>query len=212
MTSVPPADLLPPDDTPPGADGGDPAVPAEARPDGVPLPDGGVGERRARRLQRVRERRRRRLRAGAALVAGGGLVAVAVLALTWLHLSPTKHGVASSPAAGGSSALPPPMLVQTDGSGRALSIVVLAPAPGNRGGSLILVPPGTMTEIASLGLEPVGLALQVGGPDRLKGTVENLFGVSLGSVTVLNSDQLVALVRPAGPLRVTIPERVAQVA
>src|SRR5207253_1768763 len=62
------------------------------------------------------------------------------------------------------------------------------------------------------GLEPVGLALQVGGPDRLKGTVENLFGVSLGSVTVLNSDQLVALVRPAGPLRVTIPERVAQVA
>jgi hypothetical protein len=213
MTSVPPADLPPPADTPPGPGLAGAGIPGTAlRDDTIPLPDGGTGQRRARRLNRHRERRRLQARIGGGLIAGAALVALAALVVTGLHLSSTAHHPTAGPAGGASSALAPAMLVQADEAGRAVSILVLAPSPGNRGGSLVFVPPGTMTEVASLGLEPVGLALQVGGPDRLKGAVENLFGVTFGSVTALDTNQLVALVRPAGPLRVTIPGRVAQVA
>ena len=213
MTSVPPADLMPPDDTPFGSGDGDAGGPGAApRDDSIPLPDGGTGQRRARRLQRMRERRHRWLRIGAIALVAVSVAAVLAAGVTRLHLPSSGGRGQLHGAAGASSALPPAMLVQSDGAGRAVSIVVVAPAPGNRGGSLVYLPPGTMTEIPSLGLEPVGLALEVGGADRLKSTVENLFGATLGSVTVLGADQLVAAVRPAGTLRVTIPRRVAQVA
>src|SRR5438105_946892 len=213
MTSVPPADLMPPDDTPAGSGHGDGDGPGDARrDDSVPLPDAGIGLRRARRVRRRREQRRRWLRGAWVVLAAVGVVAALVAVGTRVDLSPGGHGRPLKGGAGASSALPPAMLVQADGAGRAVSIVVFAPAPGNRGGSLVFLPPGTMTEVPSLGLEPVGIALQVGGADRLESTVENLFGVSLGSVTVVDSEQLVALVRPAGALRMTIPQRVAQVA
>ena len=212
MTSAPPVDLPPPDDTALGPTTQDEDGRGAARPsEDLPLPDGGIGRRRAVRRERQRLRRRRLVRAALAVLAGAALVATSLAAVTGVRLSSRRDRASVAGGAGASSALAPALLVQANDVGGAVSIVVLVPAPGNKGGSLVFVPPGTMTEIPSLGLEPVGLALEVGGADRLKATVENLFGVRLGSVTVLDNDHLVSLVRPAGTLRVTMPGRVAQV-
>src|SRR5437879_3793142 len=152
MTSVPPADLMPPADTPFGSGEGEAGGLGTApRDDTIPLPDGGTGQRRARRLQRVRARRQRWLRIGAIALVAVSVAAALVTAVTRLHLPSTGGRGRPHGGAGASSALPPAMLVQSDGAGRAVSMVVVAPAPGNRGGSLVYLPPGTMTEIPSLG-------------------------------------------------------------
>jgi hypothetical protein len=93
---------------------------------------------------------------------------------------------------------PPPVLVaQQDPSGRASSLTVLVPAAGGRGGTLVLVPPGTMTEVVSLGLEPVGRSLEL--------------GAGLGGVAVVDDNALAGLLAATGPLPVTVPDPVEQV-
>ncbi|MGH9177525.1 MAG: LCP family protein, partial [Acidimicrobiales bacterium] len=117
----------------------------------------------------------------------------------------------AAPGQTGATAAPPPVLLaQQDGSGRASSLTVLAPAATD-GGNLILIPPGTMTEIVSLGLEPVSRALELGGPSRLHATVENLLGASLAEVVVVDDVGFTAMVAPVGPLIVSVPERVEEV-
>lgn len=118
---------------------------------------------------------------------------------------------AAEPAAPAGPAPPPVLLAQQDPSGRASWLTVLVPAAGGRGGTLVFVPPGTMAEVVSLGLEPVGRSLELGGPPRLQATVENLLGAGLGGVTVVDENGLTGLLSPAGPLPVTVPERVEQV-
>jgi hypothetical protein len=122
----------------------------------------------------------------------------------------------ASPAAGAPgkaavAAVPPVLIAQQDGAGNAVSLTVVAPAPSGKGGTLLLLPPGTMTEVVSLGLQPLGKSLQLGGPDRLKGTAENLLGVPLSEIAVYDDNGLATLVGPAGPLTVRVPERVEQV-
>src|SRR2546429_9324701 len=118
MTSVPPADLMPPDDTPFGSGDGDAGGPGAApRDDSIPLPDGGTGQRRARRLQRMRERRHRWLRTGA--IAPVAVSAATVLApgVTPLHLpSSGGRGQLHGPA-GGSAPPPPPSPGPAGGAG-----------------------------------------------------------------------------------------------
>jgi hypothetical protein len=65
--------------------------------------------------------------------------------------------------------------------------------------------------MVSLGLQPLGKALQLGGSPRLKATAENLLGVALADVATYDDNGLAALVGPAGPLSVRLPERVEQV-
>lgn len=107
-------------------------------------------------------------------------------------------------------AVPPVLLVHQDGMGRASSLTVVVPAAGGKGGSLLLIPPGTMTEVVSLGLEPVRQSLETGGPQRVQATVENLLGATLAGVVVVDDAAVATMVGPAGPLQVRVPERVEQ--
>jgi hypothetical protein len=92
-----------------------------------------------------------------------------------------------------------------------VTITLLAAGRGGRGGHVLLIPPGTMSELPSFGLDAIGRSLALGGTPLLQSALENLFGVKLDPVTVLRDPQLVALVRPAGALAVDLPARVESV-
>ena len=174
----------------------------------IPLPETRRGGRA--QLRRERRRKRRNRNVGIATVL---LVAVAVGAVL-VAVRDDRDGASSGTdaPAGGAAAVPPVLLAQHDGSGRAVSLVVLAPAPDGKGGNIVLVPPGTMTEVVSLGLEPVARSLELGGPPRLQSTMENLLGATLATAVVVNDEALASLLAPVGPLVVRVPERVEQVA
>lgn len=181
-------------------------VPDPFSPDPVPLPQTRRGGRAEQRRQR---RRRRRIRNVA--IATAVVLVVGVLAAVFG--AGTDDGGGADGGNGGPSAVaavPAVLLVQQDASGRAASLTVLVPAQGD-GGTLLMIPPGTMTEVVSLGLEPVSRSLELGGPGRLESTVENLLGAVVGETVVVDDTALTALLQPVGPLTVTVPERVEEV-
>jgi hypothetical protein len=184
---------------------------APSDPSAIPLPEiTRRKESRRRRLQRRKQRRRHVLLGVAGAVAF--ILLITLVVKVWPSSGPgaNKDGTATnSPASPPAS--PPVLIAQQDGAGNAISLTLLVPAAKDKGGTLILVPPGTMAEVASLGLEPVGKSLSLGGAQRLDATMENLLGVTLGEVLVYDDSRLAGLVQPAGPLSVRLPERVEQV-
>ncbi|MDQ1402678.1 MAG: hypothetical protein QOG03_994 [Actinomycetota bacterium] len=180
--------------------------------DPIPLPTLRASQRRRRRHDQIRDRRRQGATVGLAALIAVALVVGAVLvnkgATTLGHRGPKTAGAAG--AAGAGIALPPVVLAQTDGAGRVLTVTVLAPAAGS-GGAVVLVPPGTMTEVGSLGLQPLTQAMADGGIDRLVATTENLLGVRVGSGLPADGAALANLVEPASPLTVDVPSRVEEV-
>jgi hypothetical protein len=169
------------------------------------------GQTRLRRRERKRQRRRRLLRGAALAVAAAMLVAL--LAAVWP--SARRHAAAktapTAKSAAAAQATTPVLIAQVDPAGNAVSLLLLVPAAKDRGGTLLLLPPGTMTEVASLGLQPLGQSLGLGGAKRLQATLENLLGVPIGSVLALDDAHLAQLVQPAGPLDVKVPDRVETV-
>ena len=184
-------------------------TPPALEPEPTPLPE---TRRSGRARQRRHQRRLRRRRILSLVVAVTGLAASVALLVT-----APDSGDPDRPGRGGPSstvapqALQPLLLAQQDAAGRAVSLTVLAPAARGPGGNLVLIPPGTMTEVVSLGLEPVGRSLDLGGPGRLQATVENLLGVALADVVVVDDEAISALLAPLGPLTVRVPNRVEQV-
>lgn len=179
--------------------------------DPVPLPSIRWSERaHRRRAQRLRKRRRRIRRIGLAPA-----VAVVLVAVSVVLARPADQDEAvppdPAPAPPPGPAVPPVLLAHQDSSGRASSLTALVPAANGKGGAVVLIPPGTMTEVVSLGLEPVGQSLDLGGPERLRATVENMFGATLAGVVVFDDAGAARLVSPVGPLTVEVPERVEQV-
>lgn len=173
----------------------------------IPLPETRRTTRSQQQNRRKRQRRQRSLRFGALVAVG----AVLVIALVGRVVSDVTADDPEAAAPGAPAAAPPPpatLLVQRDGSGQAVSLFLLAPAAGGKGGSVVLMPPGAMVEVASLDLQPLGQVLSLGGPGRLQATVQNLLGTPVGGAHVLDDAGMVALVAPAGPLDVDIPERV----
>ena len=166
--------------------------------------------RRSRVRRRREQRRRRRIRylGASAVVAVVGLV---VTLVAGSGRGGDERPQVPAPSAAKAAVVQPVLLAQQDATGRATSLTVMAPAEGGRGGSLLLIPPGTMTEVVSLGLEPVARSLELGGPDRLRATVENLLGSGLATVAVVDDATLAAMLEPLGPLTVQVPERVEQV-
>ncbi len=192
--------------------------------DPIPLPDVGSSERSSRRNE-LRRRRRKRAGRGALVLAVAAVVTglIAVLAAPVSRLvgrdgtrdarlrDGADAGAAQGAAPQPGPAVAPVLVAYQDPAGRASSLTLLVPSAGGKGGTLVLVPPGTMAEVVSLGLEPVRQSLELGGPTRLQATVENLLGVPLGGVVVVDDAGLANLLAPAGPLPVTIPERVERV-
>ena len=174
----------------------------------IPLPETRRTSR-ARRQETLRRRRRRRLGRR------GGILAVVLLVVALLVriVAGSSDDDGSATDEKGAAATPPPalLLVQRDDANRAVSLFVLAPEVGGKGGTLLLMPPGAMAEAPSLGLQPLAQLLELGGADRLLGTVRNLLGAAIADVHVVNAAELTALVAPAGPLSVDVPERVEKV-
>jgi hypothetical protein len=102
------------------------------------------------------------------------------------------------------------VLAQRDADGTITAVSVIAPATAG-GGHLIMVPPGTMTELPSYGLDAVGRSFQLGGAPLLRAALENLLGVNLERIDVIDDAALTALVAPAGTITVRVPEQVEQV-
>jgi hypothetical protein len=172
--------------------------------------------RPARRAVRRRERQRRRWQlvgsvvavlvvviaaAGAVTAAIAGDDAPSVPAVA--HAARDRAAAApASPPAGPRTAL----MVQAGSDGKAASLTVLATGPHTH--ELLLVPPGTMTELPSFGLEALGSALSLGGPALLQASVENLLGVTLDDLVVVDDGRLRDLVANAGDLTVDLPQPV----
>lgn len=179
-----------------------------ANPPPIPLPPTPDGTRAQKRRDMLRTRRRR---GAIALVVIAALVGGAVFFLR----DDGSTGGAPDQSAGSSTAIeikvPPVLVAERAADGSASWLTEVVPAPDGKGGSLLLIPNGTMAEIPSLGLEPVGAALAAGGPERLLTATENLIGASLGTVDVLDADGLAQLLTATGPLVVNVPERVEDV-
>lgn len=175
--------------------------------DPIPLPEARGGGRARERRQRRRRRRARHLRTGAAVVVAGVVMAAVLVRMDGGDGG--DRGAKATDPGRAAAAAPPVLLAQQDASGGATSLTVLVPAPGG-GGNLVLIPPGTMTEVVSLGLEPVSRSLELGGPARLHATVENLLGASIADALIVDGATLASLLEPVGPLSVEVPERVEQ--
>jgi hypothetical protein len=175
----------------------------------VVLPPSGTGIRRDKRHQRRRDSRRRTT--GFVLLA---IAAVAAILLVLLHPWRSGSTAAQHHQAVVSRSAPLPssvVLVQQDAQGGTVSITLLVANAATGGGHVVFVPPATMTEIPSFGLDGVGKALSLGGPSLLQTTLENLLGVPLRPALVVGDSQLTSYVQPAGPLDVDVPTRVEQV-
>ena len=174
----------------------------------IPLPETRRTTRSRRDKRRKRERRTRSLRF-TAIVAAGVFLVIAVVGRLVTEAATDDDDDAGS--GGPAAAAPPPpavLIAQRDAAGQAASLFLVAPAVGGKGGTLVLLPPGAMAEVASLDVQPLGQVLSLGGPSRLQATVQNLFGTPVSEVHVLDDAGIAALVAPAAPLRVDIPERV----
>ena len=163
------------------------------------------GGRAHLRRQRRRQRRIRYLSVTAAAATVVGLLAF----LIGSGGGDGDDNDSDAPPARQAAAVAPVLIAQQDGSGKAASLFVLSPATRS-GGTIVLIPPGTLTEIVSLGLEPVSRSLELGGASRLQATVENLLGVTMGGTAVLDEAGLATLLGPVGPLTVDVPEPVEQ--
>lgn len=172
---------------------------------GLTLP-AGSGARAIRRRRKRQEQRQRRLVALAFIVALAGS-AVLVGAP---HVGRRIAGIEGARPIPAPAPVDPRVLLahrHPDGSARSLTIF----SDGEDQSSIVMLPAGTMAEVPSLGLEPLGRALQVGGPTRLGSTVENLLGIDLSEVVIVEDADLVALAAPLAPLDVDVAARVEQV-
>jgi hypothetical protein len=166
-------------------------------------------ERTRRRLERRRAQRRRWARVASAVAMLGVLVLCVVTFTRSGSLDDTDE-TGREPAEATGGARSAAVLAQRDANGAITAVSVLAPAAAG-GGHLIMVPPGTMTELPSYGLDAVGRSFQLGGGPLLRAALENLLGVNLERIDVIDDAKLTALVAPAGTLTVDVPEQVEQV-
>ncbi|HYE79522.1 MAG TPA: hypothetical protein VEI97_16165, partial [bacterium] len=175
----------------------------------IPLPET-RSLQRARQRQRRRKHRRRKATGSVLVVAAAAGLITALANRPEGRDSPDRR--AQPPAAAAAQGVPPVLLAHKDAAGRAVSLTALVPAGDAKGGTLLLIPPGTMTEVVALGVEPVGLSLELGGPARLQATVENLLGAALsGGVVEMDDAALASALSGVGDLSVHVPERVEQV-
>jgi hypothetical protein len=195
-----PAFLLPPPDEEETEEAPGPAV---------VLPPSGTGARRHRRRQQRRDTRRRTF--GYAVL-GAAVIAVLVLFLAhpWRGAAPASHKPAAAAATRQTPLPSSAVLVQRDAQGGAASLTLLVANPSSGGGHIVFVPPETMTEIPSFGLDGVGKALSLGGPSLLQITAENLLGVPLPPAVLASDADLTGFAQAAGPLNVNVPTRVEQ--
>jgi hypothetical protein len=188
------------------------ASPTELAPDAVEPhpPRSRSTERVRRRLERRRIRRRQQARV-ASIVAVSALLVLCVVTLNRSRESGNARNAAGAPPTRTTGrGTPPAVLALRDANGVITAVSVLAPGSGGDG-HLIMVPPGTMTELPSYGLDAVGRSFQLGGAPLLRAALENLLGVNLEHIDLIDDATLTALVAPVGTLPVRVSSQVEQV-
>ena len=173
---------------------------------GLTLP-AGSGARAIRRRRKRQEQRQRRLVALAFIIA----VAGSAVLIGAPHVGRRMAGIEGATPVPAPAPVDPRVLLahrHPDGSARSLTIF----SDGTDQSTIVMLPAGTMAEVPSLGLEPLGRALEVGGPTRLGSTVENLLGINLSEVVVVEDADLIAMAKPIAPLSVEVAARVEQIA
>jgi hypothetical protein len=171
----------------------------------VSLPDAGDGSRRRRRD----ETKRRRSPVWRFLL--GAVVAIALVAAgAWIVLEllgddgDDVSAIDESPAPAATTAATgegPGLVVVTDDAGDVVGITVFQPATG----AIVHVPPGTLVEVASMGLVPLRDAAATGGDELLVNSLENLLGVQFADTATVTTAELAAL---ADGMTVTVDEPV----
>ncbi len=179
------------------------------------LPSSGTGRRARRREDERLERRRRR---GVALA--GGVWVLSLVGLAMVIGPRLVEGSGDDPPAATvtsptpervTEVAPTAAVVQVDGDELVgVSVAVLAPA-GQPGGSLVLVPVGTWVDVPGLGLEPLRRAHELGGSDRVALSLENLLGVGLDQVVVLDARSWARRVEPVAPLVIDNPAAIERI-
>jgi hypothetical protein len=145
------------------------------------------------------------------LVAPAILVVLVLLAVLGAQLRSDHKGSGRPPARVTTGAAAPPaapavpalLLAHRGPSGRVDLAAVVAARAGS-GGSVVLLP--TLTSAETPSFDPQLLADQVslGGPQLLQTTVQNLLGVRVERVAVLDDASLAGVLEAAGPLTVNL--------
>jgi hypothetical protein len=173
----------------------------------IHLPDTGDGSRRRRR----EEAKRPRTGSARALLRIVGVVAVlaALGGIGWVVVAALVGGdgddatSSSATSAVASDSIAPGLLVVTDGAGAVVGVTIFQPTTS----SIVHVPPGTLVEVASVGLVSLREAATAGGTELLRHSLENLLGVRFGEAVSMTASELGAI---APGLVVTVPEAVAE--
>lgn len=186
----------------------------------VVLPASGGGERRNRRARKKAQRRRllRLVAVGLVVAAVLGVAGLAILrdrgtAPVEDELLPVDVEAADDEAPAAPIADPPrALVVQQAADGQVVGVTVLAAGPTGEGGSVVFLPPGSMVEVPSFGLQALRDAYSDGGLQLLQLSVENLLGISFDAVVAVGPTQLAAAVGPDGVLTVDVPSAIESVA
>lgn len=176
--------------------------------------------RRSRRAQRRRARRRTLLTGAGALAvvaALGGLLAVGWSQIRSATASSLDDAATSPTSAPAALALRAPvaverssLVVQTTAEGEVVAGTVLVATSGG-GGTILFVPGGTLVEVPSIGLDTLRAAGAAGGGDLVRSSLENLLGVLVDDVVVLDPSRLADVLSDVEPLPVVLPEAVERV-
>jgi len=172
----------------------------------VVLPRGSTGVRSWRR-EKVRRRRRQRRAAAAVLF----LLTAGAALLLWMQ-SPAGERPVSHPVASFAPPLtgPVPVAFAVAGSdGRAVDLAVLIPLPSGRGGTVLVVPTETVTQVVPGGAQPISTAListtNAPGEVKMVSTLEDMLGFRIGAISVARLSSMQQLLAAAGPLTVDLP-------
>lgn len=164
--------------------------------------------RRSARLAADRHRRRSRRRG--LLVVCIVVVLGAVLAAGWL-LRPEPEVAApadeeAAPIAGedGYTLL---LVRHGEGVGTASSATLLAGGRSDGPSLVLFLPVGTLVDIPGVGTDRLGLAYQYGGAALLHATVENVLGVAVDEIALVDDSGLGAFLDRLGGLPIEVPGR-----
>lgn len=157
------------------------------------------------RRRTLRKEQRRKVGAFSAGAVASVAAAVAIVAIILL-------GAVVVPELGGGNKAPETktlLVVQTDEARPEAGAVALTlfGLSDNNASSIVFLPPGTSSEIPSQGPDRLGDAILLSNASLTRLAVENLMGIRVDSMLVLNSAGMREFFDPLGPVKITVGER-----
>ena len=108
---------------------------------------------------------------------------------------------------------PVELLVITNARKEVASLALFAIAPGNRGGTIVLLPAGASADVAKdVAPRRISDMYSVGGLDAVRTDVENLLNITIATADDVSETELAAALAPVGSQSVTLPQPVVDAA